>query len=356
MLRLLLFLGLSTAIAKSELTMLQKTGMMGSIVLIEGENSSGTGFLARENQQIFLYTAAHVLSGNSTLSFTLTDGTKLKQLSRLQIADDVDVARFLVSDKLTKAIPRWHKKEERIAIHAPIAAFGNSDGTGVITLSDGKILGIGKENYEVSTEIIQGNSGGPIIHIKTGLVIGIATHLIAPREDIWAQETRFKSVRRFAARLDRNIKWFNTDFKTFSNEMQTIHNFDRKTQLVFAFAELQPYRDGLRLDTEVGGGRTADQIFTQNRDNPAVQGLIKLNENVLRYQQSYNDHALIGKYLEFYRYIYKTAETQTRTFLPSRFTRFHREDADLSLQHRKKAVESLVATIKEFQHLQKRVR
>ena len=57
----------------------------------------------------------------------------------------------------------------------PVVTPGNSEGGEVILNTEGKVLGIGPEHIEISNPVYHGNSGGPVIHTKTGKVLGVVT-------------------------------------------------------------------------------------------------------------------------------------------------------------------------------------
>ena len=60
-------------------------------------------------------------------------------------------------------------------------AVGNSLGAGSLSLEAGVVKNVDATMWEVSTDIIPGNSGGPMLDLKSGKVTGIVTHLIMKR-------------------------------------------------------------------------------------------------------------------------------------------------------------------------------
>jgi hypothetical protein len=336
----LVFSSLSTCNA-DELSQEDKNELMQSVVLIEGKNSSGTGFLVQSPKGLYIYTAAHVLSGNTAIKCTLPSGQQLRNFSSVQIATDVDVARIVIRDRVKTAMKRWDMSQPKVGMDHPIYAFGNSGGGGVATVSSGEVNGVGNKSYEVSASIIQGNSGGPIIDAKSGVVVGIATHLIAARKDIWAADTRYGKVRRFAARLDRPLRWNTTSLAAFGREMAVIEKFDKTTKLLFALAQLEPYQNGLRLNTKMEGGLDAMEVLQANSSSSAVKGLIAMNQNLAGRRNVLRDHTLMKKYLAYYKTIYQSAASQNRNFKSMQFTNFHQPEAKLSLEYRENARKSL---------------
>ena len=68
--------------------------------------------------------------------------------------------------------------DENASIDDDVVVLGNAEGGGVINTIKGKIVGVGPNLVEVDAAFVPGNSGSPIIHLKTGKVIGVATYLI----------------------------------------------------------------------------------------------------------------------------------------------------------------------------------
>jgi len=68
------------------------------------------------------------------------------------------------------------------AIGDPVAVLGNADG--VVNPIMGSITGIGPTFIEVDAPFLQDNSGGPIIHLKTGKVIGVAAYQVKNKYDM----------------------------------------------------------------------------------------------------------------------------------------------------------------------------
>jgi hypothetical protein len=107
--------------------------------------------------------------------------------------------------------------EQDVRIGDDVAVLGNSEGSRVIAPLMGKLLGIGPDRIEVSAEFVPGNSGSPIIHVKTGKVIGIATYL-QKRRFAELTNSRTQTVRRFGYRLDSIKTWQPLVWNTFQEE------------------------------------------------------------------------------------------------------------------------------------------
>jgi hypothetical protein len=98
-----------------------------------------------------------------------------------------------------------------------VVVLGNAEGQGVINTITGKIVGIGPDRIEIDAPIVHGNSGSPIIHLKSGKVIGVATYLWIKNYDTTTNEKMAKPVvRRFGYRIDNVKSWQAVDWRSFS--------------------------------------------------------------------------------------------------------------------------------------------
>lgn len=317
-----------------------------AIVLIEGDDGAGTGFFVRTEGAVYLYTAAHVLSGNKKLTVKTTDGREFRKFGTLEVAQDVDMVRLKVLGTAPLALDLTSSGGVRQDME--IQALGNSGGGSVINDSEGIIQAVGSESFEITAQVIQGNSGGPIIRKGTTVALGLVTHGIQGRDDVWASNTRFTKIRRFGARLDREIKWTKISLSQFLKEPDLLNEFDRTTRLLFALSVLRPTANGLRLTTVVNGQVSAMQIFNENQDMAAVKELIKMNTELAAKKIKPDPRGVSRKFAAYYRGIVEGSRRQVdglRGLSP-----FHREVAKGSLAARKKAheeVEKLMKIIEE---------
>ena len=332
-------------VASGDADGLEKAEMDASdaIAIITGDKGVGTGFFVEGKGGYYLYTAAHVLSGNEQLEVTTSDGRKFKNLGRLEIAEGEDLVRLAIGvvPKHALELPKLGQVQDG----AEITAFGNSGGGGVVNQAEGTVNGIGDSSFEVTAEIIQGNSGGAIVERDTSVALGVVTHAIAARTDVWAQSTRFTKVRRFAARLDRPIEWKKTTVFDFLKEPKAIEEIDRVTRLIFALSMLQPSGRGLRLNTRVGGEVTAMDIFRENSNMRAVQDLLKMNKELGERKIGLSKADLKKQYASYYRDLLSGSKAQSYRFQNLTMSSFHKKRSQESLMWRAKAEEALVARV-----------
>lgn len=147
---------------------------------------AGTGFLHKSGVVI---TAEHVIGGSSEVLIISALGNQIKA-SPLVIATDLDLGLLSLEEPL-KASSLTISSGTDFAIGAQVTTWGFPGGyTGrVPLLSVGYLSGV---DYSLSSggDILQkwivnaafnrGNSGGPLLDIETGNVIGVVSSKIAP--------------------------------------------------------------------------------------------------------------------------------------------------------------------------------
>ena len=88
-----------------------------------------------------------------------------------------------------------------VAVGDEVWVLGNAEGAHVVTPIAGKLVGIGPNLVEVDAPFVPGNSGSPIIHKRTGKVIGVATYVIQRAADAAPGLSLPTAVRRFGYRV-----------------------------------------------------------------------------------------------------------------------------------------------------------
>ena len=175
-----------------------------SLIFIEGGGGAGSGFVCQWKDGVFVTTNQHVLAGMPTVKLTRLDGERVKA-GTVQAAVGHDIMR-LATGEVANPLLASENVEADARIGDEVVVLGNSEGARVIQPLTGRLIGIGPDRIEVSAEFVPGNSGSPIIHVKSGKVIGIATYLMQRRFAALADRKETK-VRRFGYRLDSVKQW-----------------------------------------------------------------------------------------------------------------------------------------------------
>lgn len=219
--------------------LLLKAEILDSVVMVRAGNGQGTGFVAVEDGKHFLFTNTHVLMGGKPVICKTLSGTVI-ELGSLFVSNNRDLAKFEVNDFPGEGFTIASEMPE---IHSEIQIFGNSDGAGVVTQLDGKILGIGPELVEVDAAFIPGNSGSPILTPEQN-VIGVATFLTryADEEDWTKKDSRFNEVRRYGVRLD-NVEWIEMDLGAFHKRAALLADLSEMMDQIYNAFYTEKYMD-----------------------------------------------------------------------------------------------------------------
>ncbi len=307
-----------------------------AIAVIEGDRSNGTGFFCRAEGKVYLYTAAHVLSGNSKLLVKLRDGTVVRKFGAVEAAEGADLVRLAVGEEVPHCLEI--AAESGVAkVGIPVLASGNAGGGGTVGFEEGKVMGVGPESIEIDAEVIQGNSGGPILHATTREALGVVTHLTAERKDEWAKETRFAEVRRFGCRLDRAWKWKVVPVDVFLKEGKAILAVQQQSELMIAALSVAKWNE---------------PVFRQQRENPLARDIAALQVWIEQQQKSGQRMSETDRKKRL-RGIFDSARHRSRSqmaaFKTDGFTWFHRETAAQETLQRAeidKVYESTVAELR----------
>ncbi|MCW1922878.1 serine protease [Luteolibacter arcticus] len=302
-----------------------------AIAVIEGDRGTGTGFFCRDGETTYLYSAAHVLSGNTRLKVKLRDGTVVRKFGALEAAEGADLIRLPVNEPVPKVLEIGAASGVS-KVGTPVLASGNAGGGGTVGFEEGKIMGVGPESIEIDAEVIQGNSGGPILHGDTHQALGVVTHLSTERKDLWAKGTRFADVRRFGCRLDRTWQWKQVPVEAFLKEGKAILVIQEQSELMLAAMQPDKWKDA---------------IFQQQRENPLARDIASLQAWIVQQQggQRFSESDRKKRLRAIFDGARHRSRGQMAEFKSEGYTWFHRETAQQEIKTRQeidKAYESAV--------------
>jgi hypothetical protein len=293
-----------------------------AIVVIVGDLGSGTGFFVHNEGKTYLYTAAHVLSGNSKLQVKNREGKLITQFGAFEAAEGGDMVRLEVLDASVPAL-EIGSSSGASTVGMEIFACGNSGGGGTVGHERGTVLGVGPESIEIDARVIQGNSGGPVIDAKTHAALGVVTHLTAARTDQWAKETRYSTVRRFGCRLDRPWQWKKMPVDAFLQEGRLAKKITLTNELM-----------GAALQPALWNSAT----FVQNRDDTLARDILSLSAWIEEQKNGgakFSEADRNKRLTSILKGAMFRARGQTADLDYSGFAWFHRETLRQALEERK---------------------
>jgi Trypsin-like peptidase domain len=187
-------------------------------------------------------TNIHVISNNPNLKITTNTGAPITILS-CKGAIDRDLAMIAIKDGSFSYLTLATDVGGTVQPGDEVITPGNSEGGEVMLNTDGKVLGIGPDRVEFDNPIYHGNSGGPVIHVKSGKVIGIVTEGVKVDVSDELDKASFAnrnsaiahSMRYFGFRLDNVPGWEPYDWNRFQNETAFLDQFDQRNRCLDSF-------------------------------------------------------------------------------------------------------------------------
>ncbi len=284
-----------------------------SLVFVTGADGSGSGFVAMTGGANFLFTNAHVAAGIRGAGFKTLDGTAV-QVGAPSIAVGHDIFRMQLGPG-GKPMEIMLGVDENVTIDDEVVVLGNAEGAGVINTIKGKIVGIGPNLVEVDAPFQPGNSGSPIIHLKTGKVIGVATYLSIKKYDQATKEVlKTPVVRRFGYRLDSVKVWQPVNWPAFYAQAAEMERVETLT------GDLDNFLIDLAKDSRVTTGA---------HTNPAIKTQIDRWQGDSKRRQSPRDAAAVDQnFIAFLKVVCRTDLTATQPRLT--YDYFQRQLAEQS--------------------------
>ena len=144
--------------------------------------STGTGFIMKELQvkgekSLYLMTAYHVVEYAQRIMTQIESVTAEPIASELVVYDPfLDVAIIRVpmdSDLPTNSLETG--ESDNVAPNDQVQAVGFAMGEDRCQFTTGYVSGRTKDKIQIDAAVNGGNSGGPLVHIQTGKVIGVIT-------------------------------------------------------------------------------------------------------------------------------------------------------------------------------------
>ncbi len=218
---------------------------MQAIVLIEGSDGVGTGFVARIREVDFVVTNQHVIGGNERLRVTTLGGVTL-QVGAIFGAVGRDIALLRIEGSHAgPALTLAEDPVRTVRLGDKVVVVGNRRGGGVATQVSGEVRGIGPDKIEVDAPFEPGNSGSPILHLASGTVVGLATYsqtrtlddLDGAPDGLTAAPSGLRGAkteqRWFGYRADGVVKWEAIDSAKWRAQAKRISDFESDSDAIY---------------------------------------------------------------------------------------------------------------------------
>lgn len=259
----------TTAAANEARYQYDSSSFQPALVLLEGDNGSGTAFICKMRGIPFLVTNIHMLgcadaaesygNGLDRIRAKTLDGQQLTLLSIYGAEDhDLCIVRFAEEADYTDIALEFEPNTgNTIQVGDPIVIPGNSKGGGTMIWTKGDVVGIGPTKIEHDAPVYEGNSGSPIIHIPSGKVIGVLSYAEQVPIESYFDEASFKNkgsaikskVRYYGYRLDSATNWYAIDLPRFCKQNDEINAFSlqRQNVAVFLYTDDNDWREDQHL-------------------------------------------------------------------------------------------------------------
>lgn len=205
------------------------------VATIKGDKSTGSGFIAVFQNTPVLFTSTGFLGGNQTFAATLQDG-KSVVLKGLTVADKCDVT-FMQQSTVNHGIQIMNGIGKNVDVGDAIVIMRLKPDTREVEEISGTVSGIEADRVEVDANLDTGSNGSPVIHRRSGKVIGMVTSNTVYKIEGEGGDMVFKrDERHYACRLDNILGLANVTWKPFQAESVIMNNIKARTQDVWNLA------------------------------------------------------------------------------------------------------------------------
>lgn len=250
---------------------------MAAIVLIENGDGQASGFLTKIRDVPFVVTNLHVLGDDPQLTVRNLNGEVIPTQGIFgAVGRDIAIIRV---GAVTGDLSPLDDILGGVQIGDEVVVVGNRRGGRVATQVEGKVLGIGPGRIEVDAPFEPGNSGSPVVHLKSGKVIGVATYSETRQTEDEATGMKGEVEQRwFAYRLDGIAQWESIDPQQWRTQYRQIQEFFEDTEALYYLS-----RANLRAGKENPRIRPYVESFEErfNRFGSSSNGVVGEMQNFL---------------------------------------------------------------------------
>jgi S1-C subfamily serine protease len=313
-----------------------------ALATVTGDKSTGTGFVVASEGKQYLYTAAHVVAGNSRLSISNSAGLKFTKFGNLEVADGTAIVRLELLDATEAPALQLAAESTKVAAATDLTALSASAASGTVTSDRGNAIAQSEDAIDVDPSLLQGKSGGPLIATATGKVLAVIINPAAERSELGTAPASGEEIPNRACRLNRKLQWKAVPIGTFLAEAKKISEYDSITRVAQALAVLSPSSTGLGVEGTVAGGQTALAVLTAAKDVPVAAEVLAMH-NLLSGKKNVrsSEADLKKRFASLISSALSQMQRSSEGFDPAKFTSYHRRLAENSLKWRKEALQQL---------------
>jgi hypothetical protein len=262
-----------------------------NVLIVKTKEGPGTGFLCTYREKLYVATNQHVIFGSELPEIVSTNGEKLKPLNFIA-AKNADLVLIGIHPGPNPRHPlTFAENVERVAAKGDaILVPGNSQGKGVITITPGTVIGIGPNEIEVDAPVYPGNSGSPIVHVRTKQVLGVLTKAVNVSFATPVDQASFRNknsqikreVRYFGHRVDTAVGWHLINREIFKQNCSLLSQADEELNSIDAFFFSINNNDWKNFRALHDAVNTADQTLKATKQSEAdkVKALLSLNAEI----------------------------------------------------------------------------
>ncbi|NOU36525.1 MAG: trypsin-like peptidase domain-containing protein [Kiritimatiellaceae bacterium] len=246
----------------------QMRAIENAFYFVKGKNGSGSAFLMKDDSGVWLVSNSHVFEHTKSPKISNIKRDEIALPAVIEVATDRDLIRFRVDRTNGLSLA------ESCNYNQPIYAFGDSGGAGVLTVLSGNVVAMGSDRLEISSNIIPGNSGGPVIN-ESNQVVGVSSYLLKPKSlpDWITKDTPFADARRMALRLN-DATWVRVDMGKYLEEAEIVNEVENGVDAFF--------------DIMASLSEDSTKPITSTIDNDAIQEwLRKHNQLASKFHTAY---------------------------------------------------------------------
>ena len=268
----------------------QPVDMRKSVFIATDEDGSkATAFLGRMKNANFIITNAKIKGDTFVREFFRFDGSSIQRGKRGFVAKDRDIYIIPAKEIPEGAypIPVAAKVQEFARLGDEVRIVGNHSSGDFFELKSAKIRSIGAFMIEVdSPDFGIGSSGSPVVHVKTGMCIGMISHSFEKIESSGKvtrsreSDKNFK-VRHYILRLDAPFEWMPLD----SQKMEFLNKRVNEVYEIIQVSEMCV--EIILKDMYASRGNRSTLVDIYNRMNPKERDLANGIPGILKIISTY---------------------------------------------------------------------